>query len=200
MKKSKPRAGQKRVSEIQLARLRLARAESRVELAKEQARLAKRRRKEARQDARRTKKQVKQAKADLAEARQALEEAEKKLARAGQRAGRRRKQTAVRPSAKTRAGSAGRKRTGRPSPSRLIASRGRRAGIAARRARGSRRQRASAPSAEAPLPAVAEWTPSITVPREVEIPPAGAAVSSPNETIRSAEPLPPEDSAPGGGH
>lgn len=60
-------------SEVQLARLQLAKA-------KQQARLAKHRRKEAKEAARRAKKKVKLAKRAVAEARQVLAEAEKKLA------------------------------------------------------------------------------------------------------------------------
>ena len=71
---------QKPAGNIQLARLRVAKAESQLKSAKEQARLAKRRRKEARQNARHAKKQAKLAKQELAEAKLALAEAEAKLA------------------------------------------------------------------------------------------------------------------------
>src|SRR5215813_12843815 len=70
------------VSEIQLARLRLAKTESQLVSAKEQARLAKRRRKEAKLAARRAKKQARQAKREFVQAKLALAEAEEKLARA----------------------------------------------------------------------------------------------------------------------
>jgi len=75
-------APDKLTGEIQLARIRLARAESQLKSAKEQARLAKRRRKEAKQAARRAKKQARLAKRGLAEAKLALAEIEGKLARA----------------------------------------------------------------------------------------------------------------------
>ena len=87
MNKSKPATDSQRlVSEIQLARLRLAKAESSLDSAREQARVAKRRRKEAKQAARRARKQVKKAKADLREAKQVLLAAEEKLALARKRA------------------------------------------------------------------------------------------------------------------
>jgi septal ring factor EnvC (AmiA/AmiB activator) len=78
----------KLTGEIQLARIRLARAESQLKTAKEQARLAKRRRKEAKEAARRAKKQARLAKHELAEAKLVLGEAEKKLALARQTAAR----------------------------------------------------------------------------------------------------------------
>jgi hypothetical protein len=80
MKPAKPTRSQKQGSQVQLARLRLARAESSLESAREQARLAKRRRKEAKQSARRAKKLLRQAKDELAEAKQALTDAEKDFA------------------------------------------------------------------------------------------------------------------------
>ena len=87
MNKSRPATGSQRlVSEIQLARIRLANVESSLDSAREQARVAKRRRKEAKQAARRARKQVKQAKADQQEAKQILLAAEEKLALASQRA------------------------------------------------------------------------------------------------------------------
>ena len=87
---------QKLISEIRLARLQLAKAESQRKSAKEQARLAKRRRKEAKEAARRARKQAKLAKRAVAEAKQVLAEAEKKLAQAVKRkavAARRKKAT-----------------------------------------------------------------------------------------------------------
>jgi hypothetical protein len=87
MNKSKPATSSQRlVSELQLARLGLAKAESSLDSAREQARVAKRRRKEAKQAARRARKQVKEAKADLREAKQVLLAAEEKLALARKRA------------------------------------------------------------------------------------------------------------------
>jgi hypothetical protein len=73
---------QKLNSELQLARIRLAKAQSEFESAKEQARLAKRRRKEAKQAARRARKQAKLAKSEVREAELVLAEAEAKLAQA----------------------------------------------------------------------------------------------------------------------
>jgi colicin import membrane protein len=72
-------------SEVDLARILLAKAESQLVSAKEQARLARRRRKEAKQAARRAKKQARQAKKQAAEAKLALAEAEEKLAKTNQR-------------------------------------------------------------------------------------------------------------------
>ena len=78
-------ASQELAGEIQLARLRVAKAESQLKSAKQQARLARSRRKEARQAARRAKKQAKLAKQEFAEARLALAEAEAKLVRSRKR-------------------------------------------------------------------------------------------------------------------
>ena len=78
----------KLTSEMQLARIRLAKAESQLKSAKEQARLAKRRRKEAKEAARRAKKQARLAKDEVAEAKLVMAEAEEKLAQAGRSAAR----------------------------------------------------------------------------------------------------------------
>ena len=72
-------------SEVHLARILLAKAESKLTTAKEQARLARRRRKEAKQSCRRAKKQARQAKKQVNEAKLALAEAEGKLAKTNQR-------------------------------------------------------------------------------------------------------------------
>jgi hypothetical protein len=74
--------GHKLVGQLQLARLQLTRAASRLEDVKEQARIAKRRRKEAKLAARLAKKRVKTAKAELADARAAMADAETRLAQA----------------------------------------------------------------------------------------------------------------------
>jgi hypothetical protein len=79
LKRTNP--SQKLTSEIQLARVRLVKAQSELASAKAQARLAKRRRKEAKQAARRARKVAKQAKADVAEAKQLLADTEEKLTR-----------------------------------------------------------------------------------------------------------------------
>jgi hypothetical protein len=87
MKRSKRMAqSQKLVSQIQLARLRVARAGSAAEATEKEAVLAKRRRKEARQAARRARKLAKAARAEFAEAQEALAKLEKKLAKAGKQA------------------------------------------------------------------------------------------------------------------
>ena len=70
---------------VDLARIRLAKAESQLLTAKEQARLARRRRKEAKLAARRAKKQVRLAKQEVTEAKLALGQAEAKLASLKQR-------------------------------------------------------------------------------------------------------------------
>jgi hypothetical protein len=72
-------------SEVDLARILLAKAESHLVSAREQARLARRRRKEAKQAARHAKKQAREAKEQVAEAKLALAEAEEKLAKTNQR-------------------------------------------------------------------------------------------------------------------
>ena len=73
-------ASRRLVTEIQLARLRLARAESQLNLAREQSHLAKRRRKEAKQAARRARKQARQAKGAFKQAKLLLAEVKTKLA------------------------------------------------------------------------------------------------------------------------
>ena len=78
-------ASQKLAGTVQMARLRVATAESEWKAAKEHARMARRRRKEVKLIARRAKKLARQAKAELAEARKALAEAEAKVASAGAR-------------------------------------------------------------------------------------------------------------------
>jgi hypothetical protein len=84
MKRSKLVAQpQKLVSQIQLARIRVARAGSAVEATEQQAMLAKRRRKEARQAARRARKLAKIARAEFAEAQDVLAKLEKKLTKVG---------------------------------------------------------------------------------------------------------------------
>ena len=70
----------KLIAEIQLAKLRLARAESQLNLAREQSHLAKRRRKEAKQAARRARKQARQAKGAFKQAKLLLAEVKTKLA------------------------------------------------------------------------------------------------------------------------
>ena len=87
MKRSKLIAqSQRLVSQIQLARIRVARTGSATEVAEKQAVLAKRRRKEARQAARRAKKLAKTARAEFAEAQEALAKLEKELTKVGEQA------------------------------------------------------------------------------------------------------------------
>ena len=74
------KASRKLIGEIQLAKLRLARAESQLNLAREQSRLAKRQRKEAKQAARRARKQARQAKGVFKQAKLLLAEAQTRLA------------------------------------------------------------------------------------------------------------------------
>jgi len=74
-------ASRQLAGEVELARLRMAKAESQLKSAKAQARLARRRRKEAKATARRAKKQARLAKQEFVEAEQALAEAEAKLLR-----------------------------------------------------------------------------------------------------------------------
>ncbi len=74
------------VGEVQMFRIRVAKAESELKALREQARQAKRRRKETKRIAQRARKQWKRFKAELAELRQALAKAEAKLFQAGGRA------------------------------------------------------------------------------------------------------------------
>lgn len=76
---------QRLTSEIRLARLQVARAQSQHTAAKSRARVAKRRRRAARQAARRAKKKARQAKREVAEAKRALAAAQAKLARVRRR-------------------------------------------------------------------------------------------------------------------
>jgi len=78
-------ASQQLAGNVDLARIRLAKAESQLLTAKEQARLSRRRRKEAKLAARRAKKQVRLAKQEVTEAKLALAQAEAKLASLNQR-------------------------------------------------------------------------------------------------------------------
>lgn len=77
---------QRLVGEVQMFRIRVAAAESKVELLRDQARQARRRRKEAKRAAQRARKQFKRFKADLAELQECLARAEAKLFQAGGRA------------------------------------------------------------------------------------------------------------------
>ena len=74
------------IGEVQMFRIRVATAESKLKVLREQARQAKRRRKEAKRIAQRARKQFKRSKADLAGLKQALAKAEAKLFQAGGRA------------------------------------------------------------------------------------------------------------------
>ncbi|HWN95379.1 MAG TPA: hypothetical protein VNT99_10135 [Methylomirabilota bacterium] len=76
----------KLVGEVQVFRIRIAAAESKLKILRQQARQAKRRRKAAKLVAQRARKQFKRFKAGLAELQQALAEAEVKLFQAGGRA------------------------------------------------------------------------------------------------------------------
>jgi len=77
---------QRLVGEVQMFRIRVATAESKLKLLREQARQAKRRRKAAKRLAQRARRQFKRFKADLTELRQSLAKAEAKLFQAGGRA------------------------------------------------------------------------------------------------------------------
>ncbi len=77
---------QRLVGEVEMFRIRVATAESKLSLLRDQARQARRRRKEAKRAAQRARKQFKRFKADLAELQQALAKAEGKLFQAGGRA------------------------------------------------------------------------------------------------------------------
>ena len=77
---------QRLVGEVQMFRIRIATAESKLKVLRQQARQAKRRRKMAKRTAQRARKQFKRFKADLTELKQSLAKAETKLFRAGGRA------------------------------------------------------------------------------------------------------------------
>ena len=74
------------IGEVQMLRIRVAKAEPELRILREQARQAKRRRKEAKRVAQRARKQFKRFKADLAGLQRALAKAEAKLFQAGGRA------------------------------------------------------------------------------------------------------------------
>ena len=74
------------IGEVQLLRIRVATAESRLKMLREEAHEAKRRRKEAKRLAQRARKQFKRGQAEAAEFRQSLAEAETRLFKAGGRA------------------------------------------------------------------------------------------------------------------
>jgi len=90
------KAPQQLLSEVQMFRVRVASADSKVKMMREQAREAKRRRKEAKRNAQLVRRRFKQSKADLSELREALAKAETKLYQAGGRALARKKSQARR--------------------------------------------------------------------------------------------------------
>lgn len=159
------------MSEIQLARIRLAKAEAELSAAKKQVQAAKRRRKEAKQAARRAKKQAKLAKRELVEAKLQLSQMQEKLSRPTKRS----PQTAgqKRPSQKARSSSHG-SRTIRARISRQVTS---------SRSPGRKpTRRASTPLVPAEpatdtTPLAGEASAPITVPRDFETPGATAAPS-----------------------
>lgn len=77
---------QRLVGEVQMFRIRIATAESKLKVLREQSRQAKRRRKVAKRTAQRARNQFKRFKADVAELRRSLAKAEWKLLQAGGRA------------------------------------------------------------------------------------------------------------------
>jgi hypothetical protein len=77
---------QKLAGDVQLARIRLARAESELKSSEEHLRVARRRRKEAKQAARRAKRNFKLARTNVSDATQFLAEARSRLLKAGERA------------------------------------------------------------------------------------------------------------------
>ena len=181
---------QKLTGEIQLARIRLAKAENQLKSAKQQARMARRRRKEAKQAARRAKKQTKLAKQELAEAKLALAEAEEKLLLSRKHAARTKTKKAAtkKPTTKKPTTLARRKHVARP----MAAS-----------APKSVKSEKPAPSPRKPRlglkPKVGGMKQSITVPRDLEATIAPASMPSGAEeppaatTEMSVEPTPPEN-------
>jgi hypothetical protein len=92
---------QKLAGDVQLARIRLARAESELKSSEEHLRVARRRRKEAKQAARRAKRNFKLARTNVSDATQFLAEARSRLLKAGERAAETRQP--ARPSTRRRA-------------------------------------------------------------------------------------------------
>lgn len=97
-------SSQRLVGEVQMFRLRVATAESKLKLLREQHLQAKRRRKEAKVLAQRARKAFKRFKTDLGELKQTLAKAETKLFQAGRRA-LARKAAKTKPAAKRSVGS-----------------------------------------------------------------------------------------------
>ena len=169
-------ASQKLIHEIQLARLRLAKVENQWKSARKQARLAKQRRKEAKEAARRAKKQAKLAKRELVQAKEVLAEAEKKLARVAKDAAK--TKTRKRPAAKA-AMAARRKKTTRR---RVARSASPPASPATKSVKPHRPTPGPARGTSGVKPAVQGKEESITVPRDIELPPSSAS-PTPGETV-----------------
>jgi hypothetical protein len=141
---------QKLAGEVQMARIRLARAESELKSSEEEWRLARRRRKEAKQAARRAKRNFKHAKAGVAEAHQFLAETRTKLFKAGEHLS-----TAAR-------------KTRRPTRKKLIARAAARPGkhaTRARQSRGGQLSKARASSAKIRMVRASSRPPSAVLPR-----------------------------------
>ena len=176
------KASRKLIAEIQLAKLRLARAESQLNLAREQSRLAKRQRKEAKQAARRARKQARQAKGVFKQAKLLLAEAQTRLAwarRLRARIGARRR---LAPKTVTKA------RRGKVSPPRRVA----RASSAKHRvALPAKTRRPPPPRAvkrRAPTARKTDTsTSSISVPREFEPPPSAFPTPKGPATMQAGE-------------
>lgn len=111
---------QRLVGEVQMFRLRVATAESKLKLLREQHLLARRRRKEAKRQAQRARKAFKRFRAELSDLKQDLAKAETKLFQAGRRA-QARKNAKASPSAKRAARPAKKtKSSSRPALSRAV--------------------------------------------------------------------------------
>lgn len=188
---------QKLAGEVQMARIRLARAESEFKSSEEEWRRARRRRKEAKRAARRAKKHFKLAKAGFAEARQFLADTRARLLKAGERAaavsrllGR---QTRRRVAKKLRAMATARPGKKASRPPRVRRGQSAVAGVSVTGARkaeaSSRRPLRSKPAPRTPpsVPLAAEENRRpIQVPRDFEILPAAAALTKTGRTASAS--------------
>ncbi len=134
------------VSEMQMLRIRVAAAESKLKVMREQARETKRRRKEAKRIAQSARKRFKQSKADVSELREALAAVEARLFRAGGRALARQATRNARTRARTL------KATKPAKPQRTVAKRSRRTKTSKRLGPGCTANKSQAPSSLPMIP------------------------------------------------
>ena len=182
MKKPAPKSvSQPPNRDVQLARIRLVKADNAVKSARGQSRLAKEKRKTAKKAARLARKRLKRAKAELAEAKQALAKTEKKVAQARQMVTKTPKNTPARPAQRVAANKS------KPARKPVAAAKAKRA-----------TPRKSKPGAPQHLPVAQSdgiaVSPSLSVPRDWEVPAASPAPSPMNEEAAPVPPAAPEES------